>query len=667
MKVLFFLFLFGFSYSLDVNIEYSFAKEDSKLSELRFKNIDFIKLEIENKPYEHILFLRFKLPETNLTEYCIYYYSTEQFYEVYVDDISLPNKISEFHYGRLIPEKLSLTTGEKFNIIKLREDYKGKYIYFKIFYANEAMFLRHKQLKIIRLEDAYKSIVKDNIYGMIMSVIIVISGLFLMLISFLKYFEKKAFFGAGLFIFFLGLKQVSENLLTVFLLDFPFLWGYIAFFSSYLMMLGLFIFLDVILRKKFNSILNLLFYSQILIIILVCLIEIYGNVALSKLLNFYFIYLMGIIIVLFSFLLFSALESNREAQFLAIGGIFLFLSAMYEILARGFGIFFWSKVFLDIGVLTFIYSIIFILFYRFIRVYKEKEEYLRELNIKNNQFVLIKEQLEEILSQKNLELETAINRIKLNKNLVERELELAKKIQTFLIPSVPPLFEIEAFYKPMEQVCGDFYDFIEIDDDKIGIFISDVSGHGVPAALITSMIKSAINQMTSELTNPAKFLKKLNDFLYVQLQGHFVTAFYGIYNKNTRQFIYANAGHTLPYKISKEEISKLSSENRGIPLGIMKTDEATKIDKGYVNSTIKLQKKDKLFFFTDGLSESTPFEKFEKDDPIYFGEVHLDIILDSVKNFSPSDIIKIVYDKLIEFRGGDFFDDDICMICLEVE
>ncbi len=666
MKILLFLFLFNFAHTFEPLIDYAIAKND-KISEIDFKDINFLKLEIENKPAEHILFLRFKLPETNLSGYCIYYYSTEQFYEVYIDDIKPQNKIASFHYGKLIPEKLSLTTGENFQIIKLDENYKGKTIYFKIFYANESTFLRHREIAIIKLEEAYKKVVNENISGMIMSFMIVMSGLFLIVISFLKYFEKRAFLGAGLFIFFLGLKQVSENLLTLFIFDFPFIWGYIAFFSSFLMMIGLFMFLDVILRKKFNLFLRIFFYLHIFFIIVVCLIEIYGNVALSKILSFYFIYLMAVIIILFSFLLFSALESNREAQFLTIGGIFLFLASMYEILARGFGVFIWRKAFLDIGVLTFIYSIIFILFYRFIRVYREKEEYLRELNIKNNQFLLIKEQLEEILSQKNLELETAINRIKLNKNLVERELELAKKIQNFLIPPTPPLFEIEAFYKPMEQVCGDFYDFIEIDDDKVGIFISDVSGHGVPAALITSMIKSAINQMKIELANPAKFLKKLNDFLYLQLQGHFVTALYGIYNKNTRNFIYANAGHTLPYKISKEEISRLSSENRGLPLGIMKTEEAIKINKDYKNNTVKLKKTDKIFFFTDGLSESTPFEKKIKDETVYFGEVCLETVLDSIKNFSSADIIKVVYEKLVEFRKADFFDDDICMICLEVE
>ncbi len=665
--VLFLFFLVNFSYTFELKMEYSIANNDNSVSEIYFKDINFLKLEIENKPYANILFLRFRLPDTNLRDYCIYYYSTEQFYEVYIDNISSENKIASFHYGKFIPDKLSLTTGENFKIIKLDEEYRGKYIYFKIFYANGTIFLRHFKLEIMKIKDAYRSLIFHHLFGIIMSGIIVIFGLFLITISFVKYFERKAFWGAGLFILFLGLKQVSENLLSLFLFDFPFFWGYLAFFSSFLMMLGLYIFLDIILRSRFNFILKVLFYTHLVVILLVCFIVIYGNIALSTILNFYFLYLMVVITILISMLLFSALEGNREIQFLTIGGFFLFVSAIYEILARGFGAFYWNKAFLDIGVLTFICSIVFILFYRFIRLHKEKEEYFKELNIKNNQFMIIKEQLEEILFQKNLEIETVLNRIKLNKTLVERELELAKKIQNFLIPSTPPLFEIKAFYKPMEKVCGDLYDFIEIDDDKMGIFISDVSGHGVPAALITSMIKSAINQMKNEIVNPAKFLKKLNDFLYVQLQDHFVTAFYGIYNKSKRQFIYANAGHVLPYKISKEEISRLSSENRGFPLGIMMSEELLKLSKDYVNKIVKLKKNDKIFLFTDGLSESISSIGGENDDPIYFGDSNLEMALENLKTFSSAHIIEKIYEKLVDFRGNDFFDDDICMICFEVE
>ncbi len=667
MRIILFLLIFIPLYSFEQNLEYGILNENESFSNIRWNNINFLKLELENKPENHIIFFRLKLPATNLNNKAIYYYSTEQFYEIYVDDLKPENKLTEFHYGKFITDKLSFTTGENFKIIKLNDNFSNRYLYFKIFYANPYTFLKHRKLSILPLEEIYRNLIKENIFGFIFSFIIMISGILLIVISLTKYFEKIAFLGAGLFFLFLGLKQVSENLLILFIYNFPFIWGYLAFFSSFLMMPGLFLFLDVILRKKFFFIINIFFYIQLLIIAIVSIFEMFGFFALSKILEFYFIYLMGIIIILFSFLVFASLENNKEAKYLTMGGLFLFFSSLYEILARGFGIFKWNKIILDLGVIVFIYSIIYILFYRFIYLYKEKEDYVKELNKKNNQFLLIKEQLEQILSQKNIELETAINRIKINKSAVERELELAKRIQNFLIPANPPSYEISAFYKPMEQVCGDFYDFIEISRNRIGIFISDVSGHGVPAALITSMIKSAIIQMKNDLDNPSKFLKRLNDFLFIQLEGHFVTAFYGIYDRDTRRFTYANAGHIMPYKINKEKIEILSHENRGLPLGIVKTEELTNLDKLYINKTIKLKKEDKLFLYTDGLIEAIPFENSQSEDVNDFGSSNLKLILESIKNFSASDIIEILYQKLIEFRGCDSFDDDICMICIEIK
>ena len=178
------------------------------------------------------------------------------------------------------------------------------------------------------------------------------------------------------------------------------------------------------------------------------------------------------------------------------------------------------------------------------------EENINQLQILLNEFAVILqnaylvENLEKIIDERNLELVTERNELKVKNEAIEAQLDLARKIQMKLVPSSVPDKRIAFFYKPMEKVGGDFFDFIKLPSpDKIGLFISDVSGHGVPAALITSMLKGAILQRDDLLEDPASLLMNLNEFLISQSGGNFVTALYGIYNFSDRTFSYANAGH----------------------------------------------------------------------------------------------------------------------------
>ena len=116
----------------------------------------------------------------------------------------------------------------------------------------------------------------------------------------------------------------------------------------------------------------------------------------------------------------------------------------------------------------------------------------------------------------------------------------------------------------MEAVGGDFYDFIEFRESKdIGIFVSDVSGHGVHAAFITSMIKTIILQAGLIRNNPAGLLRYLNTILYGITADNFITAFYGIYNPLNHSITYASAGHNPPHVISGKNIIQLN-KSKGI-------------------------------------------------------------------------------------------------------
>jgi sigma-B regulation protein RsbU (phosphoserine phosphatase) len=214
----------------------------------------------------------------------------------------------------------------------------------------------------------------------------------------------------------------------------------------------------------------------------------------------------------------------------------------------------------------------------------------------------------------------------------------------------------------MDHVGGDFYDFIQFRDSrKIGIFLSDVSGHGVPAAFITSMIKSILLQMGDGRDDPAALLTHLNGMLCDRTGGNFVTAFYGVYDPGERRIIYSVAGHTLPYVIENDSISMLDGTG-GIPLAILDNQEMRSRKKGYVNSEKTLAKHSKLILYTDGLTEAVNISNTGE----MFDETMIGTVFREIKNLPGRDFVRILFQRLVAFRGSSSFDDDVCLICLDV-
>ena len=129
---------------------------------------------------------------------------------------------------------------------------------------------------------------------------------------------------------------------------------------------------------------------------------------------------------------------------------------------------------------------------------------------------------------------------------IEYEMETARQIQSSILPErLPKLsgIRVASAYHPMTAVAGDFYDFIKIDQSKIGFFIADVSGYGVPAALIASMIKVAMQSVVDSAYDPGEVLKRLSNILVEQLREQFVTAAYLYVDLETYQARYSAAGH----------------------------------------------------------------------------------------------------------------------------
>jgi serine phosphatase RsbU (regulator of sigma subunit) len=247
---------------------------------------------------------------------------------------------------------------------------------------------------------------------------------------------------------------------------------------------------------------------------------------------------------------------------------------------------------------------------------------------------------------------------------LENQIVLARNIQEQLIPSRAPASYIHSLYRPMEMVGGDFFDFVRFrESNKIGFFISDVSGHGVPAAFITSMIKTTILQAAQRRENPAELLHYLNEVLYDRTGGNFITAFYALYDPSTRTLTYSNAGHNPPYLIAGDSVSQLIGM-KSVPIAIVDNHYLHGYGKSYRNTTTVLPQGSKLLMYTDGLMEARSLD----DDTMFFDgdENDLSGILTQLRGLSSEAFIAALFARLVAFRGSSSFDDDVCIICVDI-
>ncbi len=159
---------------------------------------------------------------------------------------------------------------------------------------------------------------------------------------------------------------------------------------------------------------------------------------------------------------------------------------------------------------------------------------------------------------------------------VNKELDVARRIQTSILPREAASgvgITIATRYLAMTAVAGDFYDFLAVDEDRIGILIADVSGHGIPAALIASMVKIAISAQLAVADNPAQVLFGMNRILCGKMQGQFVSAAYLYLNTKNGLMRYAGAGHPPLLHYERNTIQPVA-EN-GLLLGLFPAAEYT--------------------------------------------------------------------------------------------
>jgi serine phosphatase RsbU (regulator of sigma subunit)/anti-sigma regulatory factor (Ser/Thr protein kinase) len=183
---------------------------------------------------------------------------------------------------------------------------------------------------------------------------------------------------------------------------------------------------------------------------------------------------------------------------------------------------------------------------------------------------------------------------------IAQELRVAHLIQQHFLPDDVPAVEgwaLAAYYRPAREVGGDFYDFVPLENGRLGIVIADVTDKGVPAAMVMAAARSLLRASAQRLVSPGQVLERVNEQLCPTMPPNmFVTCLYGVLNPRSGRLVYANAGHDAPYvRDAHGGVSEMRA--RGMPLGLMLSME-------YEEKELCLRPGDQVLFHSDGLAEA---------------------------------------------------------------
>ncbi|MEI9979680.1 MAG: PP2C family protein-serine/threonine phosphatase [Edaphobacter sp.] len=233
---------------------------------------------------------------------------------------------------------------------------------------------------------------------------------------------------------------------------------------------------------------------------------------------------------------------------------------------------------------------------------------------------------------------------------IEQELEIAKRIQLSILPARfpdSPHFQVAARYVPMTMVAGDFYEFPIVEDGRAGFLIADVSGHGIPAALISSMVKFAATTQRGQATDPAKFLSAMNTILCGNTQDQFVTAAYVFLDTASGELRYSAAAHPPMLLLRNGAVTAI--EKNGLMLGFFP-------EANYVTAVHPLKSGDRLLLYTDGIVEAFNLNGDE------FGQDNLCLLLKQTTHLSVSQTADRIVSSIHEWSPHQA-DDLTVLVC----
>lgn len=245
---------------------------------------------------------------------------------------------------------------------------------------------------------------------------------------------------------------------------------------------------------------------------------------------------------------------------------------------------------------------------------------------------------------------------------LQKEMQLAQDIQqTLLPPFVPDIegYRIASYYEAAKEVGGDYYDFVEVDKDSLGIVVADVSGKGVPGSLIMTMIRTALRTEARGVKSASEVLARLNDFVVKDMKkGMFVTIFYVIIDSKKRRLNYASAGHN-PMILYRQSTQKTYYLNpKGFPVGISLPD-ADLFKNSIESDTIQLAEDDILLIYTDGITEAMNNQRE------LFGEEKLLEVIRDNSDLQVDAFIEKIQEEIYSFTEGYEQNDDITLLAIK--
>jgi sigma-B regulation protein RsbU (phosphoserine phosphatase) len=238
---------------------------------------------------------------------------------------------------------------------------------------------------------------------------------------------------------------------------------------------------------------------------------------------------------------------------------------------------------------------------------------------------------------------------------IENELAIAREIQSSILPSSVPKvnnLRIAAAYHPMAAVAGDFYEFIPVDQNRVGFLVADVAGHGVPAALIAAMIKVAMQWVVSLADDPPAVLRGLNRALAGQLRGQFVTAGYLWIDMERRRALFSAAGHPPLLRWRDGVLERI--ESNGLLFGVIE-------DPCYPVRELPLLSGDRFLLYTDGITE--PENALGES----FGDSKLEQVVRNNQSRPPSELSDQLLSEIRRWQpAATTQQDDITLIVIDV-
>src|SRR5437762_116312 len=245
------------------------------------------------------------------------------------------------------------------------------------------------------------------------------------------------------------------------------------------------------------------------------------------------------------------------------------------------------------------------------------------------------------------------------KKRLDHDLEIARDIQRILLPSEAPAingFQISGLNVPARQVSGDYFDYIQVDKERLGVAIADVSGKGVPASLIMAICRSVLRAEAARNPSPADVLRKVNRQLYPDIkEDMFISMAYLILNHQHDGVMLARAGHDAPLWYKRQSQTVIPVKSPGMVVGI---DSGSVFDRLTADFAVPLERNDCLVLYTDGVTETLNSEGDE------FG---VDRMMQSVRasaNDSAQAIVRRIIEDVREFTGSVPQNDDMTLIAI---